>query len=171
MKNARLTERRTLLTAGVSLLGLSALSPATLAAPIVVGASRNVPLEVPAPRKITGHTDEKEVRDAIVEVAERLHWRILCQIMPGEVRMVYLRGDRLEVDVKVTYSANEFAVHYLGSRGLYEEKTEDGKITLQRKGNVLLADLDRVIARRLGAGLPAPSGDEHGEEGKSDSHH
>ncbi len=153
--------RRDLLAAllGTALLTLTVPGAA---APIVAGVARNVPLSVPEPRKITGYSDPAEVREAIVEVAERLHWRILCQIQPGSIRMVYLRGDRLELDIDVRYSTTGYEIRYLGSRGLYEEKDEAGHIRLQPKGNVLMADLDRVVGRRLGAGLPAPSGEGKG---------
>ncbi len=156
----------------LALLGICAwqvLSTTTVsAAAISMGATKNVPLNLPKARTIEGHTDEAEVREAIVEVAERLHWRILCQTMPGKIRMVYLRGDRLELDIEITYSTKGYQLHYVGSRGLYEEKDAEGHVLIRQKGNVLLADLDRVIERRLGAGLPAPS---HEEDMHSGAHH
>ncbi len=159
MKPTTFEIRRRYLGACLCAMGLGVLTqPLPLhAASISVGTSKNVPLALPEPHHIEQKLTEAQVREIIVEIASRLHWRILCQIMPNEVRMVYLRGDRLELDVNVRYTASEFRIEYLGSRGLYEEKHPDGSITLSPKGNHLLADLDRVITRRLTSGLPAPS--------------
>ena len=130
---------------------------ASWAASLLVGATKNVPLDVPPPRTIKGQFTEDEVLHSIVEIAERLHWRILCQTTPGRVRMVYLRGDRLELDIEVHYTTHSLEIHYVGSRGLYEERRNDGSIWLRHKGNVLMSDLDRVLGRRFGIGLPAPT--------------
>lgn len=157
MKPTTFAIRRHFLGACLCAMGLGLLTQPLHATSISVGTTKNVPLALPEPHHIEQKLTEAQVRDIIVEIATRLHWRILCQIMPNEVRMVYLRGDRLEMDVNVRYSAKEFRIEYLGSRGLYEEKLPDGSITLSPKGNHLLADLDRVITRRLTSGLPAPS--------------
>lgn len=156
------TTRRQALTAFVLLT-----AKASWAASLMVGATKNVPLDVPPPRTFKGQFTEDDVLHNIVEIAERLHWRILCQTTPGKIRMVYLRGDRLELDIEVHYTAHSLALQYLGSRGLYEEKHDDGTIWLRHKGNVLMSDLDRVLGRRFGLGLPAPT---PGEDDGHDAH-
>ena len=99
MKPTTFAIRRHFLGACLCAMGLGLLTQPLHATSISVGTTKNVPLALPEPHHIEQKLTEAQVRDIIVEIATRLHWRILCQIMPNEVRMVYLRGDRLEMDV------------------------------------------------------------------------
>lgn len=160
--------RRTLL-ALTTLGALSTLTPRAALA-LSIGTQKNVPLFQPSTVTFPAQKSLDAVRETLVEVASRLHWRVLCQTQPGHVHLVYLRGDRLELEVDITYTLESFTIHYVGSRGLYEEKTESGDILLRPKGNTLINDLNRVLTRRMTTGLPAPTpgdNEEKKDEGKS----
>ena len=167
--------RRTLL-ALTTLGALSTLTP-RVALALSIGTQKNVPLVQPSTVTFPVQNSLDAVRESLVEVASRLHWRVLCQTQPGHVHLVYLRGDRLELEVDISYTLESFTIHYVGSRGLYEEKTKAGDILLRPKGNTLINDLNRVLTRRMTTGLPAPTPGEHeekkddGKAGDSDSSH
>ena len=128
---------------------------ASLAAALLLsGCGTTTPLKNPEPTTITVEATPANVRDAIIDSAYSRNWRIVNQ-RSGEVQLAYPSGAKaqhFEAIVKVTYSADQYAISYMSSRGLDERigcGSHEDVTCLHRNVNRWMNNLNKDILSRL----------------------
>lgn len=124
------------------------------AALFLTGCGTTTPLRNPEPTMITVQATPANVRDAIIESAYARKWRIVNQ-RSGEIQLAYpdnAKSLQFEALVKVTYSADQYAISYISSRGLDERigcGSHEGVTCLHRNVNRWMNNLNKDIITRL----------------------
>lgn len=110
----------------------------------LAGCARTAPVHnVNAPVSV-GHTQE-QVRAAILKAGQQRRW-IMSEAGPGVIKgRMQSRGHT--ADIRITYSANNYAINYENSSNL---KAQGGKI--HKNYNRWVNNLDKQIQLNLSAG-------------------
>ena len=91
---------------------------------LLTGCGTTTPVVNPGQQYAPTQVNAKQMHEAIVMAAHQRKWRILSD-KPGEMLRAYpgsAKATKFEARVKVDYTAKDYQVSYVSSRGLDERK-------------------------------------------------
>lgn len=91
---------------------------------LLTGCGTTTPVVNPGQQYAPTQVNAKQMHEAIVMAAHQRKWRILSD-KPGEMLLAYpgsAKAVKFEARVKVDYTAKDYQVSYVSSRGLDERK-------------------------------------------------